>query len=269
MLKSLKDVNNESETLFRFNFVEESIKTTKKKKKKKKKTKSSKIEESDTVDGFEVDNEECSDDDSEVGVNVSTSDSALNIKQNMVCAVESIQQQESSIDSEFETKSKSVLDIPAACAVSVESTIDEKSNKSQDKTKTKKKKKKNEASNTKTMMDENDDDLYLASIIAEVKSIEQEMQKKEVEESRERAKSSKLRFFSHKDPELSDLEARRRKYGKGLNLTAIGPVRRKKDLESWVVSGESCKAKDVDSRSTSDAPSTTSPFSFGFSDVLK
>jgi hypothetical protein len=98
-----------------------------------------------------------------------------------------------------------------------------------------------------------DDEAFLAAMMEEVRLQEAAVAKEQQKIAKLQSASDLIRFKSRNDPELSVEEARLRRFGNGVNLSAIGPIRRKK--EGGMFSSEEEKATVLHS----------SPFTFGFS----
>ena len=104
--------------------------------------------------------------------------------------------------------------------------------------------------------DSKDDDMLLEEAIAQVRETQTRVLPLP-EEDPIHVPDPSVRFKSHRDPEVSDSEARLRRFGRGRNLSAIGPPRRKREEGVWLPPPEK-----------GDRPSAilhSSPFTFGFS----
>lgn len=242
MLKSFKSVEAEKEATFRFNFVDE---TTKKKKKKKSKGSLNKEEniKEDLLPEEEVIKKV-------VPIQQGTSQIELQSTHQEPSQMPQLHQITVVVEPE--------LPAPVVLSAPIEILSEAKSNS---KIKPKKKKKLKDSA-TKPA---DDDDDFLDAMIQEAKFAEEELAKTAALEAKEKAKKdpSSIRFKSHKDPELSEAEARVRRFGNGVNLTAIGPPRRRSNWlpTSALDAGNGGSICDV---SEMEGPLHTSPFSFGF-----
>ena len=99
-----------------------------------------------------------------------------------------------------------------------------------------------------------DDDALLNEAIAQIRRAQADIS---AAAEIVRIEDPSLRFRSHRDPELSDSEAKMRRFGRGKNLSAIGPPRKRREGGAWLTP--------PDTRSETSTLLHSSPFTFGFS----
>ena len=257
MLRPLRVVRNDAEGLdaegvFRFKFAEESVEEKKRRPKKKKKPKKPPSPPDLRDPGIstkpalaEGSNSEDPDDEAVTANDASPACQSLD-------------------DTSQEELTAEIAGLSLKDCQATDSSIQEESpgqpvelqEKSMPSTKEKKNRRKSKAKGTSLLINDghdDDDEALLDEAIAQIRQAQADA----AAVYQTRVDDTSVRFRSHRDPELSEAEARVMRFGRGRNLSAIGPPRKRREGGSWL--------QPSDSKTDTSTLLHSSPFTFGFS----